>query len=253
MNNLFQISIGLLLVVFTYGTCNAQTIIIKQTVPEQLEDDDEDFGPNRKFFNHTYGGLAFGVDGVSMDGEVFSPIKHINSFSFYSGTRYYRNFSKIFAGVADYELSYDQSRLKLGDGDSTQLPVSRLDLAKAKYWFVKMGGALSLQINFKRKRGNQLGTYITIGGYGNWLMFKRFSAKYENDLSSYTNITRVNLGKLKYMERFEYGPEVKFGKTNFAFFAKYRLSDYFKSKEGVWDFNELPRLNVGIQFFPGNI
>ncbi len=234
-------------------TASAQTIILRQTVPENLEDDDDDFGPNRGVFNHPYGGIGFGVNNVSLDGEDLSPVKNFNSFSFYSGTRYYRNFSKIFAGVLDYNLSYDQSRLIIDQGDSIQFPVAKTDLTKAKYWFVKMGVGLGLQINLKPKRGNQLGSYVSLGGYVNWLMIRRFSAKYENNLSNYTDVSRLNLGKLKYLERFEYGPEVKFGKTNFALFARYRMSDYFKTKEGVWNFNELPRLTVGLQFFAGNI
>ena len=243
----------LLLGVVCFNELNAQTIIIKQAVPSNLEDGDDDFGPNRKRFNHSYGGLGFGINGVSMDNESLSPVKGFNSFSLYSGTRYYRNFNKIFASVVDYELSYEQSRLIIDQGDSVQFPVAKADLAKAKYWFVKIGGSLSLQVNFKPKRGNQLGTYLTVGGYGKWLMFKRFGAKYRTSNSNYTNTARLSLGKLKYLNNFDYGPEVKFGKTNFALFAKYRMSDYFKSKESIWNFNELPRLTIGIQFFPGNI
>lgn len=253
MSKLFKILFSIFAYAIISNTLNAQTIIIKQTVPDHLEDDDDDFGPNRKVFNHPYGGLGFGIGDVSFDNEVLSPIKHFNSFSFYSGSRYYRNFNKLFAGIFDYQFSYDQSRLKIDEGDSVQFPVTKTDLKKAKYWFVKMGVSLSFQVNLKAKRGNQLGTYITFGGYGNWLMFRRFSAKYENGLSSYADVTKVNLSKLNYLERFEYGPEVKFGRTNYAIFARYRMSDYFKTKEGVWAFNELPRLTIGLQFFPGNI
>lgn len=253
MNRLLKIFLLISVNTILIAAVNAQTIILRQTVPDQLEDDDDDFGPNRKTFNHPYGGFGFGVGNVSFDNEELSPIKHFNSFSFYSGTRYYRNFNKLFAGVFDYNLSYDQSRLVVDQGDSIQFPVTKTDLTKAKYWHVKMGFVLSLQINLKPKRGNQLGTYITLGGYGNWLMFKRFSAKYENDLSNYSDVTKVNLGKIKYMEGVEYGPEVKFGGSNFSLFARYRMSNYFKTQEGVWDFNELPRLTIGLQFFAGNI
>jgi hypothetical protein len=244
--------VGVILL-FSLGNTIGQTIILKQSVPENLEDGDDGFGPNRQRFNHPYGGFGFGIGNVSLNNEDLAPIKHFSSFSFYSGSRYYRNFNKFFASVIDYEFSYDQSKLRIMDQDSSQLPVINSDLVKAKYWFIKMGGSLSLQINFRPNRGNQLGNYITLGGYGNWLMIKRFSAKFENSTSSYSESSKLVLAKLQFMENWEYGPMVKYGRSNLAFFGKYRMSNYFKFKESVWDFNELPRLTVGIQFFPGNI
>jgi hypothetical protein len=242
--------IGLLLV---SGNAISQTIILKQTVPDELGDEDGNFGPNMKKFSHPYFGFGFEIGNVSHLDELIQPVKSMSSFSIYSGNRMYRNFNKIMAGVFDYEMSFSQSRLSWNEGDTTQLPVVKNDLEKAKYWFARVGGGLNLQLNFKPKRGNQLGNYIAFGGYGNYIFMKGFNAKYESNVSSFSDRTKVTLRKIKFTENWDYGLGARFGKTNFALFAKYRLSNLFKYQQNVWEFPELPRLVVGFQFFPGNI
>lgn len=235
------------------GNTVAQTIILKQTIPEELGDEDGDFGPNKRKFNHPYLGFGFEMPNITHLDELTQNVKPFSSFSLYSGNRMYRNFNKIFAGVFDYEMSFSQSRLSWKEGDTSQFPVTKNGLEKSKYWFARIGGGLHLQINLKPKRGNQLGTYIALGGYGNFIFMKGLTSKYESNVSSYADRSKLTLRKIKYIDNWDYGFSARFGRTNYAIFVKYRMSNLFKYQENVWNFPKLPRLVVGFQFFPGNI
>lgn len=231
----------------------AQTIVLKQTVPDELQDDDDDFGPNRRHFNHPYTGFGFNFGRFDHDGDTIPPMRFGNSFTVVSGTRYYKNYNPVLARVIDYELSYEQHAYNLDKDTNVHLPVANTDLKKAKYWMVKIGLGWSYQFNFKPKRGNQLGAYLSIGAYGNFLLFRRFSSVYEPNVSSYSDNVHINLGKLSYFNRWDYGAVVRFGRSSWSLFAKYRYADFFKNNKPYDQFKELPRLTVGFNFFPGNI
>lgn len=232
---------------------NAQTIVLKQTVPEDFEDEDLDFGPNRRHFDHPYTGFGLVVGGFDHEGDTLPPTKFGNSFYVASGSRFYKNFNSLLARTIDYEISYEQHALNLGKDTTIGLPVANTDLKKAKYWVVKIGLAWSYQFNFKPKRGNQLGTYLSFGAYGDYLVLRRFSSVYESNVSNYAENVHVNLGRIKYFNKWDYGALVRFGKTNWSLFVKYRYANYFKDKSSYDQFKELPRFVVGLNFFPGNI
>ena len=171
----------------------------------------------------------------------------------YKRQRYYRNYNPFIARVIDYELGYEQYALNLSKDPDIAIPVDNSDLKKAKYWLLKVGLKWSYQFNFKVKRGNQLGTYLTLGAYGDFLIFRRFSASYTSNVSSYADNIKVSLGKIDYFRRWDYGAVVRFGKTNWNLFVKYRFADYFNDNAQDLNIKELPRFMVGLNFFPGNI
>lgn len=232
---------------------NAQTIILKQSVPEHLEDEDNDFGPNRKYFYHPYTSIGFVVGGFDHENDTLPPVKFGNSITLATGSRYYRNYNPLLARVLDYEIGYEQHALNFNKDNNIAIPVDNVDLKKAKYWMVKVGLAWSYQFNFKVKRGNQLGSYLSFGAYGDFLLFKRFSASYRTSQSSYADNIRISLGKIDYFNRWDYGGLVRFGKTNWSLFVKYRYADYFNNKAQDANIKELPRFIVGFNIFPGNI
>lgn len=234
-------------------SATAQTIILKQTVPDELEEDDGDFGPNRKFFSHPYTGFGFVVGGFDHEGDTLPPVRFGNSFSVNSGTRYYKNYNPFIARVLDYELGYEQHALNLNKDPDIVVPIDNQDVKKAKYWLVKLGLAWSYQFNFNLKRGNQLGTYLSLGAYGDFLLFRRFSGSYKSNVSSHADVVKISLGKIDYFNRWDYGAIVRFGKTNWNLFVKYRYANYFNNKAEDIQIKELPRFVVGFNFFPGNI
>ena len=48
----------------------AQTVLIKQTVPENFEDIDEGHGPNRAHFSYPYFALGMHTDGYSHENDT---------------------------------------------------------------------------------------------------------------------------------------------------------------------------------------
>lgn len=245
----------LLIWILVFGglSLSAQTIVLKQSVPDELEEEDGDFGPNRKRFSHPYTSFGFVVGGFDHEGDTLPPVKFGRSFTFCTGTRYYRNYNPFIARILDYEIGYEQHSLNFNKQSDIAIPVDNSDLKKAKYWLVKAGLSWSYQFNFKVKRGNQLGSYLSLGVYGNFLLFRRFSASYTSNVSSYADNIKISLGKIDYFRRWDYGAVVKFGMTNWCLFAKYRYADYFNNKANDSNIKELPRFVVGINVFPGNI
>ncbi len=243
----------LIILVFGGVSFHAQTIILKQSVPDQLDDDDDDFGPNRRFFTHPYTGIGFVVGGYDHENDTLPPVKFGNSFTFSSGTRYYKNYNPFIARILDFEIGYEQHRLNFKKDDDIGIPVDNADIKKAKYWLIKAGLAWSYQFNFKVKRGNQLGAYLSLGAYGDYLIFRRFNASYNDTQSTYADNIKVSLSKIDFFNKWDYGGMVRFGRTNWCLFAKYRVANYFNNKAQENNIKELPRFVVGLNFFPGNI
>lgn len=235
------------------GSIYAQTIVLKQSVPEHLEDEDGDFGPNRKRFSHPFTGFGFVVGGYDHENDTLPPVKFGNSFYLASGTRYYKNYNPILARVLDYEISYEQHSLNWNKQPDIAIPLDNNDIKKAKYWMLKIGLNWSYQFNLKPKRGNQLGTYFSIGAYGDYLIFRRFAGYYRSNTSSYAKNYRIALGRINYFNKWDYGTVVRFGGTNWSLFAKYRIANYFDTKSLEKNIKELPRFVIGLNLFPGNI
>lgn len=228
---------------------NAQTIILKETVPADFSEIDNDEGPNRKKFTHTYIGFAFHAGGFDHNDSILSKIIGGRSFEIISGARFYRKLSNTFALTMDTRLIYSQYVYNLKQNPNLSIPVATTYLKKAKHFFGKYGMSLAFQINLKPKRGNQLGNYLQFGGYGNGLFSKRFVAKFNTDPSQYGETARIGIGKLKYAKGFEYGFEVGYGRPNMLLFARYRYSDYFNRQAIDLGIKELPRITIGFQVF----
>lgn len=224
----------------------AQVIIIKETVPEDFKESDNDFGPNRKRFSHPYASYGTFSNLMNPKDHIAQKTKFLQSIELVSGTRGYLNFGKMYGLTFDSNFSFRMFGLKLLN--STTLPLSNENLTKGKYWLGSFGLHIGNQINLKRNRGNQLGRYINIGGYGNINFIRRFTGWYDkNTIIPYDY--KINLKKFKEINLLDFGLALKYGKSNFTIFAKYRLTNLFKNKDFI--LTELPRVTLGIEFFMG--
>jgi hypothetical protein len=227
---------------------SAQVVVLKETVPEDFEELDHNYGPNRKRFSHpfvSYGSFANVYDHQNRPQENVSLGK---SLDLVSGERYYWNFSRIYSLV--FDTNFSMRMFGINRTAASSLPLGTEGMKRPKYWLGSFGMSLGNQFNFKPKRGNQLGSYLYLGGYANLNFVRRFSAHYEaSDVMPHPY--KVALKKFKEINFYDAGLMVKFGKTNFTIFAKYRLSDIFIQRN--YSLVELPRLTFGLEFFSGNI
>jgi hypothetical protein len=248
---LFRITAPLTMVLLfslTVQLSFAQVIVLKETVPEDFEELDDDFGPNRKRFSHPYASYGSFANVYDHTGNNQDKIYFLKSLDLGSGTRSYLNIGRVYSITFDTHLSMRMFGLRVEN--DTPLPLSKENLNKAKYWLGSFGFSIGNHFNFKPNRGNQLGTYLHIGGYGNLNFLRRFTGYY-NESTLIPFDYKINLKNFKEIELLDYGLAVRYGKSNFTFFAKYRISDFFKNK--IYSLNELPRVTFGIELFAGHI
>lgn len=239
-----------MILIFSFITLsiNSQIIVLKETVPDDFEEEDKGFGPNRKRFSHPFASYGSFSNKYDHTGRTSDKTKFGSSLDLTSGTRSYLKVNKFYALTFDFGISLRMFGMKLNENSLLPLPTN--DLTKSKYWLSSIGMAIGNQLNLKPNRGNQLGTYINIGAYGNFNYLRRYTAWYnKNDLIPYNY--KINLKNFKDLNLFDYGVVLKYGKPNFTFFAKYRVSDLFLNKDFV--LNELPRITFGIELFSGRL
>jgi len=234
------------LIIFTCISIQGQTVLIKQTIPENFEDIDNGYGPNRKHFSYPFFAIGQHVEGYSHENDTaISPI-YGKSIEIRFGTRTRIKMNKLLAFGIDYELDYSSHFINLKDNFA--LANFSPDVIKAKYQTLSIGGASYFQLNFEPKRGNQLGTYLDFGIYGGY----NFSRKYSQTIKMGKEKSVYTLKRLQNFDKLNYGAIVRFGKNVWAVYAKYRYSNSFKDKATNGNY-ELPRLTFGFELFFGNV
>jgi len=234
------------LLTLTCVSVQAQTVLIKQTVPENFEDIDNGYGPNRKHFSFPYFAIGLHSEGYSHENDTIISPQYGKSIELRFGTRTRMKMNKFLAFGLDYELGYSSHSINLKD--EFALATFSPDVIKAKYQLYNIGLASYFQINFEPKRGNQLGSYLDIGVFGSYNFGRRFTQtiKMGKEKSVYT------LKRLQDFEKLNYGAMVRFGKNVWAVYGKYRYSNSFKNKSAIGNY-ELPRFTFGFEIFFGNI
>lgn len=233
-----------IMIIFFTQVFNAQTVLLKETVPEDFSKTDEGYGPNRKFFTYPYMSYGVNADLYTHKDEMVMGIKPLSSPSLNFGTKYLVNFSSFSAFVFDFNAGFNQYKLR--DNQSSTLIDTTAILRSAKFQTYSLGSELALRFNFKPKRGNSLGKYIDLGGYIDWLWGRQFRSNYEGALANY-NITAHRINSLA---KYQWGLTAKYGGGVIAFFARYRLSDLLIQPDNIL---ELPRTTIGISIFMSEI
>jgi hypothetical protein len=104
---------------------------------------------------------------------------------------------------------------------------------------------LGLRFNFDVNRGQHLGWYLDILGFGGFRFVRRRTAVDEylqNDVNTKFRITDRNV---KYVNRWEWGAEARFGFGYTQVFGRFRLNQLFR-QSGLSDFTELTPCTVGL-------
>jgi hypothetical protein len=191
-------------------------------------------GPNRKHFVHPFMSFGMCVDAGETGAQVKQP--RIDQFSF--GVRYKRRIAEHFAW--GWDLAYNVNDYSLKQNLIKTTPDSFL-YDRQRMLFYNAQAGLYLRINYG-KRGNTLGKYIDLAGYGDAVIAHTLYTKYHLMDNSVVRSRRTGLG---YFQRLNYGAQVRFGFKKMIIYGQYRLSDMFYKPE---NFAELPRIIAGIQF-----
>jgi hypothetical protein len=191
-------------------------------------------GPNRKHYVHPFMSFGLCIDAGETGAQVRQP--RVDQFSF--GFRYKRRLAEHFAW--GWDLAYNVTDFALKQDLIKTTPDSFIyDSQRMLFYNAQAGLYIRLNIG---KRGNTLGKYIDLAGYGDAVFAHTLYTKYHLLDNSVVRSRRSGLG---YFQRLNYGAQVRFGFKKVIFYGQYRLSDMFYKPE---NFAELPRIIAGIQF-----
>jgi hypothetical protein len=191
-------------------------------------------GPNRKHYTHSFMSLGSAVDPGSAGAKVVQP--KLDYFSF--GIRYKRRLAEHFAVGFDMAYGVEDYRLKQEAGK--KLPDTLLN-SRERMIFNNFTTGLYMRFNFG-KRGNQLGKYLDLGGYGNIVFgHTHFLKNKQADGST----IRSRITGLNYYQLLNYGLSARVGFNKFILFGQYRVSNMFYGDKNL---PELPRILAGLQF-----
>lgn len=191
-------------------------------------------GPNRKHFVHPFMSFGFCIDAGETGAKVKQP--RVDQFSF--GFRYKRRLAEHFAW--GWDLAYNANDFALKQDLIKTTPDSFL-YDSQRMIFNNAQAGLYIRFNYG-KRGNTLGKYIDLAGYGDAVIAHTLYTKYHLLDNSVVRSRRSGLG---YFQRLNYGAQVRFGFKKVIIYGQYRLSEMFYKTE---NFAELPRIIAGIQF-----
>jgi len=190
-------------------------------------------GPNLKNFVYGYIGIGFPV-ATEQTAKYTIPVTSLSSLY---GVRYKRKLTNTLAIGLDLGLNLTAYKLKQNQGK--EIPDTVIN-TKEKFQINSTRGSAFVRLNVGR-RGNYIGNFLDLGGYGDWNMVKKHKTTNQNDLGERV---KVITSRLPYVENLSYGLLARIGSNRYSITASYRLSDLFKSS---YSMPELPRLIVGFE------
>ena len=220
--------ICLLLFIFIVVDLSAQNILFEKETEDLYKI--PEYGANRKHFLHLYTGFGMYSIGSTM-------LKEYHTHEYNLGIRYKRKFSSLFsAGTALYwknvNFRYKEDPEIIDQG--TFLDKEKLKVNAA-------GTEIFVRLNFDTSRGNYVGNYIDLGGYGEWLFSNAYKTFKDGGFGLFKRKKTV-YKQLDQMNNFGYGIQLRMARNRFVVFVRYRISDYFKN-----DLVEHPKSVIGLE------
>ncbi len=213
-----------ILCVFFMPSIYGQQILLEQDVT-QLYKDKHNVGANRTNFRHFY--FGYGVVTGDTKGEQMN-LEPLKSNNLLIGYRYKRKLTNWYAMGVD--VFYARTAYHIKQDDMKRIPNSILH-EKEKIVYSYAGASHYQRINIG-KRGNRIGNFIDIGAYAAIAFSVRhvFRDKIaERDAYKANQMKRVNK-HLDYINRFNYGLQVRIGFNKIVLYSTYRLSDVFNEE-----------------------
>ncbi len=195
-------------------------------------------GPNTAFYQHGF--LSYG-QGIPME-EADSLQTEFGSAFFEYGTRMKWKANKWFAVGAELSYQFHSYNIKQ-DSSKNLLGMGQVNESQRLKRHLLNGGAY-IRFNFGQ-RGNHLGKYLDLGGFGSWAIGSRLTVQ-RTDNPSAQNFGSQNQSytfrKLNFTAPLEYGVNARFGFNKVIIWGRYRLSDLFRAKDEVNNGRQLPNL-----------
>lgn len=210
---------------------NAQEVVIEEVYDDTVI---PTHGQNLRHYGHFYFGLGFPVADVDKTAETKKGL----SASFDFGYRYKRKVFEYWAVGFDLHYSLQGYRLKDDEIDGQEFK-------RRSYLVNNLNLAVYQRINLNR-RGNSIGKYIDLGGYGAWNFTTTHQLRRKGEGDETFKWIDIRETGLDYLEPIQYGLQGRLGSGRYALTARYRLSDLVKAGNVV-ELGELPRLILGLE------
>jgi hypothetical protein len=240
MNRLMKTAFRIALFLGMSSVCIAQPVLLGHTVARDTVTPET--GPNRKHHAHLFFGEGL-IIGPSDAGGADIIQGNSNNLDF--GVRYKRKIGGVYSVGFEVYLSRRNFRLKQDSGKV--FPTTNLyDKEKLQYNTLKVG--VFQRFNFDRDRGNFIGKYLDLGGYGEVLASGRHVTMNKPDIASIAGASKIRNTNtnLVYANLLNYGVRARFGSNKVSVYGDYRLSDMFDTDVANL-YTELPRIMVGLE------
>ncbi len=197
------------------------------------------FGPNGKYFSHFYGGVGLVAGKPEFGG---ADIRYGYSRNFEIGKRYKFKWSEYWS--AGFDLYYKRLIFDLVQENEKVFPTNRVE-EKEQLVLRQLGTTLFIRLNFK-PRGDYMGTFLDLGGFGSFAVDRRFLAWQTSPDPAYQALnSKVVYNRLEYLHPYLYGLSARLGFNRYVLTGSFRLSDLFR--DNYPEYPELPRWSLGVQ------
>lgn len=231
----------LLLLLFFANSVFGQTEDTTKVIQKQKKK--VEFGPDKTHYVHAYFNFLFATPPQEgNDADIFYGKTHSVSY----GVRYRFKIARFFAVGAGINYTYYAWHFK--QIDTKKIPTSTI-YDKEKIKINTLEGDIFIRFKVGKSK-SPVGNYLDIGGYANWDFYD--SRQFSNFVNltepeGYATNTGIN-SKLNYLNKTNYGAELRLGHGKVLLFAKYRLTDMFTPNYKLHiSSTELPRLMIGFE------
>jgi len=228
-----------------------QDTVLEQDVNQQLENMDQGLGSAKHLMASSN---KFGFY-LSSNYENDSIRTKSGSFVFDLGMQELWRMGSHF--MVGYNWEYQFNIFKIRQDSGVNLLSINLEHDKQNLSIHQMNFGPVFRIKLKNK-GNKIGQYIDLGAYGSinfgYSLFSRDQV--DPTINNGARTIETKQLRLDYINRWSYGVEAVLGQNSLNFWAKYRLSNSFKTSNNINNGNllpELPRLFLGIGFSVASI
>ncbi|MEA3446054.1 MAG: hypothetical protein U9R19_15140 [Bacteroidota bacterium] len=235
-----KINIILSIILIAGITSFSQRVLLEENVAADTIQ--KKWGKNLRHYGHLYLGFGFAASPANEGAEVI----YGASMNFDFGYRYKFRVCNYYALGAD--LSFTNSMYSLKQDEKTKTLPDKIEHDKERIDLSGFKLELYQRFNFG-KRGNHIGNYLDIGAYGTFFIFSRHYTM-DKKPEEYPYLRKIEIYEtgLNYIENMEYGLTTRIGNNRWVFFARYRMSDLFKTTENLQiKYPELPALQAGFE------